>query len=105
MSIYNFNKGKKIYFKYFKLKNMIFYLVQLDLFWKIWFFTDKWRNYRNYLFFCTKNKVNYSFILFLICRKEFVKYTINMSIGTKMPIIGWEDFKNIFLQYPIIKPY
>lgn len=34
----------------------------------------------------------YSFLLCLVTNKKFIKYTVQYSKGTKMPIISWEDF-------------
>lgn len=39
-----------------------------------------------------KNENNYSYILFLTTSNEFIEFTISFSKGTKMPIIGWDDF-------------
>ena len=38
------------------------------------------------------DKNYYSFILFLTSGKEFVEFAVSYSKGTKMPIIGWNDF-------------
>lgn len=51
------------------------------------------------------DRIYYAFLLSLISSKNFIKYTISMSKGTKMPIINWDDFINYEFAIPKDKDY
>jgi type I restriction enzyme S subunit len=42
----------------------------------------------------------YAYILFLTTSKDFIDFTVAFSKGTKMPIIGWDDFCSYNLVIP-----
>lgn len=50
--------------------------------------------------FLPKDKNFYSLILFLITSRVFIDFTVQHSRGTKMPIIGWDDFCDFELEIP-----
>ncbi len=39
-----------------------------------------------------KQNDHYAYVLFLSTSKDFIDFTVAFSKGTKMPIIGWDDF-------------
>jgi type I restriction enzyme S subunit len=43
---------------------------------------------------------HYAYILFLTTGKDFIDFTVAFSKGTKMPIIGWDDFCSYKLVIP-----
>jgi len=93
MSISNFEKGNKFKSNIFKVNEYdILYGSIRPYFGKYGFSPIKGVITGTIFSFLPKKQDYYSFILFTVCRKEFVEYTVRYSRGTKMPIIGWKDF-------------
>lgn len=95
MSITTFDKGEKF-------KSNIFELDEMDIlfgsirpyFGKYGFSPIKGAITGTVYSLKPKKEDYYAFILNIICRREFVDYTVRLSKGTKMPIIGWNDFSD-----------
>jgi type I restriction enzyme S subunit len=95
MSIINFDKGEKFKSNIFELDegDILFGSIR-PYFGKYGFSPINGVVTGTIFSFKPINNEQYSFVLNTICRKEFVDYTVMLSKGTKMPIIGWNDFVN-----------
>lgn len=101
ISLYNYDKGEK-------LKSNIYKLDKFDLlfgsirpyFGKVGFSPINGVVAGTILSFKPVNKIYYSYILSLISSKEFIKYTVSVSKGTKMPSVKWKDFINYDIAIP-----
>ena len=93
MSITEFDKGEKFKSNIFELKEFdILFGAIRPYFGKYGFSPINGVITGTVYSFNPKEKGLFAFTLFLICRKEFVDFTVEFSKGTKMPIIGWDDF-------------
>jgi type I restriction enzyme S subunit len=100
MSIVNFDKGSKFSSNIFKLNEYDILFGSIRPYFGKYGFSPINGVITGTIFsFLPKDKDDYAFCLFNICRKEFVEYTVAQSKGTKMPIIGWSEFQNYTVKY------
>lgn len=50
--------------------------------------------------YTSKIREYYEYVLMLTTRKEFIDFTVKLSKGTKMPVIGWKDFISYKIPLP-----